>query len=93
MCEAIRQMMESSKQQGVLQGMQQGMQQGIQQGMQQGIQQGRLQGRQEGIQQGEHNMQLRIARQMLAAKLPLQQISEMTALSVNELQKLQNTGN
>ena len=73
MCEAIRQMMESSKQQGVLQGMQQG--------------------RQEGIQQGEHNMQLRIARQMLAAKLPLQQISEMTALSVNELQKLQNTGN
>ena len=81
MCEAIRQMMESSKQQGVLQGMQQGMQQG------------RLQGRQEGIQQGEHNMQLRIARQMLAAKLPLQQISEMTALSVNELQKLQNTGN
>ena len=85
MCEAIRQMMESSKQQGVLQGMQQG--------MQQGIQQGRLQGRQEGIQQGEHNMQLRIARQMLAAKLPLQQISEMTALSVNELQKLQNTGN
>ena len=81
MCEAIRQMMESSKQQGVLQG------------MQQGIQQGRLQGRQEGIQQGEHNMQLRIARQTLAAKLPLQQISEMTALSVNELQKLQNTGN
>ena len=81
MCEAIRQMMESSKQQGVLQGMQQGMQQG------------RLQGRQEGIQQGEHNMQLRIARQRLAAKLPLQQISEMTALSVNELQKLQNTGN
>ena len=81
MCEAIRQMMESSKQQGVLQG------------MQQGIQQGRLQGRQEGIQQGEHNMQLRIARQMLAAKLPLQQISEMTALSMSELQKLQNTGN
>ena len=73
MCEAIRQMMESSKQQGVLQGMQQG--------------------RQEGIQQGEHNMQLRIARQMLAAKLPLQQISEMTALSMSELQKLQNTGN
>ena len=73
MCEAIRQMMESSKQQGVLQGMQQG--------------------RQEGIQQGEHNMQLRIARQMLAAKLPLQQISEMTALSMNELKNLQNTGN
>ena len=45
MCEAIRQMMESSKQQGVLQGMQQG--------IQQGMQQGRLQGRQEGIQQGE----------------------------------------
>ena len=38
-------------------------------------------------------MQLRIARQMLAAKLPLQQISEMTALSMNELKNLQNTGN
>ena len=62
-----------------------GIEQGIEQGIQQGIQQG--------FQQGEHSMQLRIARQMLAAKLPLQQISEMTALSVNELQKLQNTGN
>ena len=46
-----------------------------------------------GKKQGERNMQLRIARQMLAAKLPLQQISEMTALSMSELQKLQNTGN
>ena len=53
--------------------------------MQQGVQLGKK--------QGERNMQLHIARQMLAAKLPLQQISEMTALSVNELQKLQNTGN
>ena len=53
--------------------------------MQQGVQLGKK--------QGERNMQLRIARQMLAAKLPLQQISEMTALSMSELQKLQNTGN
>ena len=77
MCEAIQQMMNNSMQKGVQLGKQQGIQQGIQQG----------------FQQGEHSMQLRIARQMLAAKLPLQQISEMTALSVNELQKLQNTGN
>ena len=61
--------------------------------MQKGIQLGKQQGIQQGFQQGEHSMQLRIARQMLAAKLPLQQISEITALSVNELQKLQNTGN
>ena len=53
--------------------------------MQQGVQLGKK--------QGERNMQLRIARQMLAAKLPLQQISEMTALSMNELKNLQNTGN
>ena len=32
MCEAIRQMMESSKQQGIRQGMQQGIQQGMQRG-------------------------------------------------------------
>ena len=77
MCEAIQQMMNNSMQQGVQLGKKQGIQQGIQQG----------------FQQGEHSMQLRIARQMLAAKLPLQQISEMTALSMSELQKLQNTGN
>ena len=65
----------------------------IQQMMNNSMQQGVQLGKQQGIQQGERNMQLRIARQMLAAKLPLQQISEMTALSVNELQKLQNTGN
>ena len=53
--------------------------------MQQGVQLGKK--------QGERNMQLHIARQMLAAKLPLQQISEMTALSMNELKNLQNTGN
>ena len=61
--------------------------------MQKGVQLGKQQGVQQGFQQGEHSMQLRIARQMLAAKLPLQQISEMTALSMSELQKLQNTGN
>ena len=77
MCEAIQQMMNNSMQQGFQLGKKQGIQQGIQQG----------------FQQGEHSMQLRIARQMLAAKLPLQQISEMTALSMSELQKLQNTGN
>ena len=65
----------------------------IQQMMNNSMQQGVQLGKKQGIQQGERNMQLRIARQMLAAKLPLQQISEMTALSVNELQKLQNTGN
>ena len=61
--------------------------------MQKGVQLGKQQGIQQGFQQGEHSMQLRIARQMLAAKLPLQQISEMTALSMSELQKLQNTEN
>ena len=77
MCEPVQKMMDDSMQKGVQLGKQQGIQQGIQQG----------------FQQGEHSMQLRIARQMLAAKLPLQQISEMTALSVKELQRLQNTGN
>ena len=61
--------------------------------LQKGVQLGKQQGIQQGFQQGEHSMQLRIARQMLAAKLPLQQISEMTALSMNELKNLQNTGN
>ena len=53
--------------------------------MQQGVQLGKK--------QGERNMQLHIARQMLAAKLPLQQICEITALSMDELKNLQNTGN
>ena len=101
MCEAIRQMMESSKQQGVLQGMQQGIQQGMQQGMQQGrlqgrqegIQQGRLQGRQEGIQQGSREMQLQIARDMLNANMSMQQIAALTKLTLPEVQQLQKARN
>ena len=105
MCEAIRQMMESSKQQGVLQGMQQGMQQGrlqgrqegIQQGRlqgrQEGIQQGRLQGRQEGIQQGSREMQLQIARDMLNANMSMQQVATLTKLTLPEVQQLQKARN
>ena len=89
MCEAIRQMMESSKQQGVLQGMQQG----IQQGIQQGVQQGRLQGRQEGIQQGSREMQLQIARDMLNANMSMQQIAALTKLTLPEVQQLQKARN
>ena len=105
MCEAIRQMMESSKQQGVLQGMQQGIQQGMQQGRlqgrqegiqqgrlqgrQEGIQQGRLQGRQEGIQQGSREMQLQIARDMLNANMSMQQVATLTKLTLPEVQQLQ----
>ena len=89
MCEAIRQMMESSKQQGVLQGMQQG----IQQGMQQGMQQGRLQGRQEGIQQGSREMQLQIARDMLNANMSMQQVAALTKLTLPEVQQLQKARN
>ena len=105
MCEAIQQMMESSKQQGVLQGMQQGMQQGrlqgrqegIQQGRlqgrQEGIQQGRLQGRQEGIQQGSREMQLQIARDMLNANMSMQQVAALTKLTLPEVQQLQKARN
>ena len=81
MCEAIRQMMESSKQQGVLQGMQQGMQQG------------RLQGRQEGIQQGSREMQLQIARDMLNANMSMQQVAALTKLTLPEVQQLQKARN
>ena len=93
MCEAIRQMMESSKQQGVLQGMQQGMQQGRLQGRQEGIQQGRLQGRQEGIQQGSREMQLQIARDMLNANMSMQQVAALTKLTLPEVQQLQKARN
>ena len=85
MCEAIRQMMESSKQQGVLQGMQQG--------MRQGMQQGRLQGRQEGIQQGSREMQLQIARDMLNANMSMQQVAALTKLTLPEVQQLQKARN
>ena len=77
MCEAIRQMMESSKQQGVLQGMQQG----------------RIQGRQEGIQQGSREMQLQIARDMLNANMSMQQVAALTKLTLPEVQQLQKARN
>ena len=89
MCEAIRQMMESSKQQGVLQGMQQGRIQG----RREGIQQGRLQGRQEGIQQGSREMQLQIARDMLNANMSMQQVAALTKLTLPEVQQLQKARN
>ena len=77
MCEAIRQMMESSKQQGIRQGMQQGIQQDIQQGMQ----------------RGSREMQLQIARNMLNANMPMQQVAVLTRLTLLEVQHLQKARN
>ena len=77
MCEAIRQMMESSKQQGVQQGMQQGIQQGIQQGMQ----------------RGSREMQLQIARELLSMHMSAQQVAKATKLALPEVQQLQTARN
>ena len=81
MCEAIRQMMESSKQQGMQQGIQQGMQRGIQQGIQQGMQ------------RGSREMQLQIAQELLSMNMSVQQVTKATKLTLPEVQQLQTACN
>lgn len=69
---------------GLQRGLERGMQQGIQQGLQQGIQQGRL----EGLAKGEHKNAVAIALRLKDKGMTIEEIAEITTLSVAEIEAL-----
>ena len=71
-------------------GIQEGMQKGLQAGMQKGLQAGMQKGLQAGMQKGLQTGMRQVALNMLKSKFELSVISEITGLSVTEINKLKN---
>ena len=84
--------MEKATKEGLEKGMQQGLEQGIQQGLEQGIQQGIQQGKELGEKLGKELGQkekaLSIAKNLKEMGLALDQISNATGLSKEEIESL-----
>lgn len=75
---------------GFKQGHEQGFEQGMAEGRNQGIQQGIQKGIQQGIQQGTNSAKKEIAKKLLeSGAISVQQISETTGLSIEEIETLQ----
>ena len=70
------------------QGMKEGKEQGIKEGKEQGIKEGIKEGLKEGIKEGEKKKAIKIAKEMLKAKMSIEQISTLTELSKEEIEKL-----
>ena len=67
-------------------GMEIGLAEGREQGKEEGLQQGREQGLEQGIKQGK----IEIVKKSLEKKLPIETISEITGLSIKEIQEINN---
>ncbi|MBR3518950.1 MAG: hypothetical protein IKN77_02375, partial [Paludibacteraceae bacterium] len=72
--------MEEGLKKGTEQGMKQGLEQGIKQGMEQGMKQGKL--------EGEKTANLRNAKRMKQKGLDVDDIAEITGLSLEDIEKL-----
>ena len=79
---------EQGLQEGRTEGLKQGLQEGRKEGLQQGIQEGRQQGLQQGLQQGQQQSKLEIARNALAMGLSVEQITQLTGLTKEEIEKI-----
>jgi len=73
---------------GLKQGLEQGIKQGLEQGLEQGIEQGLEQGIEQGLEQGQKQMQYLIVKKLKSKKMSLKDISEITGLSVEEINKI-----
>ena len=62
--------------------------QGIEQGLKQGLEQGIEQGLKQGLKQGEFENAKKVARNLLKTNMSLEQISEITGLTVKEIESL-----
>nr|WP_231288747.1 Rpn family recombination-promoting nuclease/putative transposase [Rickettsia rhipicephali] len=62
---------------------------GREQGMAKGIEEGRKKGKQEGIQEGEVTKSIKIAKKMLMKKNSIEEIHEITEVSIKEIERLQ----
>lgn len=74
-----------AKEAGILLGIERGMQRGIQRGIQRGMQKGRM----EGIIQGSYDTKIETAKKLIAMNyLSIEQIAQVTGLSMEEIAKL-----
>ena len=80
--------MEEGLRKGTEQGMEQGMKQGMKQGMEQGMEQGMMQGLVQGKLEGEKATNLRNAKRMKQKGLDVDDIAEITGLSLEDIEKL-----
>ena len=78
------------KKAGYCEGLSDGISQGITQGISQGISQGITQGISQGISQGEHQKAIETAKNLLAMKLSVENISKATGLSIEEVNLISN---
>ena len=68
--------------------MREGVKKGIEKGMQKGVQKGVQKGMQKGMQEGMHRKAIQTAKALLAKNMKIQEISEITGLSVEEIESL-----
>lgn len=86
--EDMKKIIESEKILAREKGMKQGVKQGMQRGMQRGIQEGIKKGKEQGLKEGSEKTKCEIATNLLKLKLPIEQVSQLTSLSIEKLQKL-----
>ena len=70
---------------------QKGLEEGLEKGIQKGLQKGIQKGIQKGKKEGEHIKAIQTARKMLARKMDVSLIADVTGLSFGEITKLTNS--
>lgn len=76
--------MQDEREEGRLEGIEEGMQKGIRKGMARGMQKGMAQGRAEGL----YTKAIETAKNCLALNMPIEMISKIAGLSIEEIEKL-----
>ena len=81
-------MLQYEREEGFKQGMEKGIEKGRQEGIEKGRQEGIEKGRQEGIEKGIKENQILTAKNMKNKNMDLNLISELTGLSIKEIENL-----
>lgn len=77
-----------AKERAMKQGIRQGKKRGMQEGIKEGRKEGRKEGIKEGIKEGERNKQFEIAKNLKAKGMDITAISEVTGLSIEEVERI-----
>ena len=80
--------LKAERKEGLTQGLERGLKQGLEQGLAHGLEQGRLEGMVQGLEQGKLEEKTSIAKNMLKKNIDINAISEITGLSIKEINKL-----
>lgn len=86
---AIEEAIEKGLEKGIEKGIERGIERGIEKGMETGLKKGMKMGREQGIEEGIKKGKLAVARQMKLENLPLDTISRITGLPIEEIEKLE----